>query len=174
MILIRHGQSEFNVVYSVTRQDPGIQDPKLTELGRQQAASVAEALAGRNLTEVLSSPYTRTLQTAEIVARTLGLPIRVEPLVRELCRFQCDVGSPRSDLSQLWPALDFDHLPERWWPHLLDETDAALQDRCDDFRGRMAARHDWHRVAVVTHWGFIRGLTGESVTNGHHMVFDPR
>jgi hypothetical protein len=38
----------------------------------------------------------------------------------------------------------------------------------------MAARKDWHRVAVVTHWGFIRGLTGETVVNGHHMSFDPR
>ncbi len=34
MLLIRHGQSEFNVVYSVTRQDPGIRDPKLTVEGR--------------------------------------------------------------------------------------------------------------------------------------------
>lgn len=173
MILVRHGQSEFNVVYSVTRQDPGIQDPKLTDEGRRQAAAVADALADRDLAEVLSSPYTRALETADIIAGRLGLPIRIEPLVRELCRFQCDVGSPRSHLLQRWPALDFNHLPERWWPNL-DETDEALLGRCDDFRGRMAARHDWHRVAVVTHWGFIRGLTGESVTNGHHMVFDPR
>jgi broad specificity phosphatase PhoE len=173
MILVRHGQSEFNVVYSVTRQDPGIQDPKLTDEGRRQAAAVADALADRDLAEVLSSPYTRALETADIIAGRLGLPIRIEPLVRELCRFQCDVGSPRSHLLQRWPALDFNHLPERWWPNL-DETDEALLGRCDDFRGLMAARHDWHRVAVVTHWGFIRGLTGESVTNGHHMVFDPR
>ena len=27
MILLRHGQSEFNVVYGVTRVDPGIEDP---------------------------------------------------------------------------------------------------------------------------------------------------
>ncbi|MDH3235510.1 MAG: histidine phosphatase family protein, partial [Alphaproteobacteria bacterium] len=33
MILIRHAQSEFNVVYGKTRQDPGIEDPKLTDTG---------------------------------------------------------------------------------------------------------------------------------------------
>ncbi len=173
MILIRHGQSEFNVVYSATRRDPGIKDPKLTEEGRQQAAAVADALAGRDLAELISSPYTRALETAEIIAARLGLSIRIEPLVRELCRFQCDIGSPRSHLSARWPALDFDHLPERWWPNL-DESEEMLLDRCTDFRGRMAARDDWHRVAVVTHWGFIRSLTGESVVNGHHMTFDPR
>ena len=34
MILVRHGQSEFNAVYSVTRVDPGIPDPQLTDIGR--------------------------------------------------------------------------------------------------------------------------------------------
>ncbi len=173
MILIRHGQSEFNVVFSKTRQDPGIRDPKLTDEGRRQALAVAAALAGYDLAELISSPYTRALETAEIIAARLDLPIRIEPLVRELCRFQCDIGSPRSHLSARWPSLDFDRLPERWWPNL-DESDEMLAGRCADFRGLMAARADWHRVAVVTHWGFIHGLTGESVTNGHHMSFDPR
>ena len=39
MLLIRHGQSEFNVVYSVTRVDPGIRDPLLTETARTSRAS---------------------------------------------------------------------------------------------------------------------------------------
>ena len=44
MILIRHGQSEFNVIYGKTRVDPGIRDPKLTELGRRQALAAAKRL----------------------------------------------------------------------------------------------------------------------------------
>jgi broad specificity phosphatase PhoE len=44
MILIHHGQTEFNRVYSETRRDPGIRDPRLTALGRRQAAAVAQAL----------------------------------------------------------------------------------------------------------------------------------
>jgi broad specificity phosphatase PhoE len=173
MILIRHGQSEFNVVYSVTRQDPGIPDPKLTGEGCRQAASVAEALADTDIAELISSPYTRALETASIIAERLRLPIRIEPLVREHCRFHCDIGSPRSALAARWPELDFSHLPERWWPDL-DETDEQLLGRCTDFRGLMASRPDWRRVAVVSHWGFIRGLTGESITNGQHLPFDPR
>jgi len=42
MILLRHGQSEFNVVYNVTRVDPGIPDPRLTEEGRRQALVAAD------------------------------------------------------------------------------------------------------------------------------------
>ena len=69
MILVRHGQSHFNVVYGATRQDPGIVDPGLTEEGISQAEAAAEALAGHDLRRVLASPYTRTLHTAEIIAK---------------------------------------------------------------------------------------------------------
>jgi len=30
MLLIRHAQSEFNAVFNVTREDPGILDPRMT------------------------------------------------------------------------------------------------------------------------------------------------
>ncbi|MFQ5957802.1 MAG: histidine phosphatase family protein [Alphaproteobacteria bacterium] len=46
MILLRHGESAFNVVYSATRIDPGIRDPRLTEAGRRRAADAVRALTG--------------------------------------------------------------------------------------------------------------------------------
>jgi hypothetical protein len=33
---------------------------------------------------------------------------------------------------------------------------------------------DWAQVAVISHWGFIRGLTGQEVRNGEAVPFDPR
>ena len=33
MILLRHGQSEFNLHFIATRRDPGIVDPHLIEFG---------------------------------------------------------------------------------------------------------------------------------------------
>jgi broad specificity phosphatase PhoE len=173
MILIRHGQSEFNVVYSVTRRDPGIRDPKLTDEGRRQATDAAEMLASIGVEELVASPYTRTLETASIIAERLKLPIRIDPVVREHCRFQCDIGTARSELAARWPTIDFADLPERWWPDL-DETDEQLLGRCADFRGRMGLHPTWQRVAVVSHWGFIRGLTGQAIANGQHVRFDPR
>lgn len=173
MILVRHGQSEFNVVYSVTRVDPGIPDPKLTDEGRRQARAVADSLAPHGLRRLLVSPYTRALETAEIIAATLDLELRVEPLVREHCRFHCDIGSMRSDLARRWPEIDFAHLEERWWPEL-DESEEALAERGRKFRDAMALDRSWPTTAVVTHWGFIRALTGERVPNGHLLRFDPR
>jgi broad specificity phosphatase PhoE len=172
MILVRHGQSEFNVVYSVTRIDPGIPDPKLTEQGRRQAQDLALELAPHGLRRVMVSPYTRALETAEIIASSLNLDLRVEPLVREHCRFHCDIGSAASDLARRWPAIDFSHLPERWWPNL-DESEEELAERSRHFRQSMARNRDWQATAVVTHWGFIRALTGQRVANAHLLRFDP-
>ena len=45
MILLRHGQSEFNLHFTATRRDPGHLDPRLTALGHDQAEQAAEQLA---------------------------------------------------------------------------------------------------------------------------------
>jgi len=172
MILLRHGQSEFNVIYSRTRVDPGIPDPRLTEDGRRQAADAATKLESHRLERLICSPYTRALETATIVAEALGLAVEIEPLVREHCLFHCDIGSPRSALEQRWPTVDFAMLEERWWPNL-DESEEMLAARGQHFRRHMAGREDWERTAVITHWGFIRALTGLTVPNGHLLRFDP-
>jgi len=172
MILMRHGQSEFNVVYATTRVDPGIEDPVLTTAGKRQAAEAGDRLGAIDLRRIVASPYRRTLHTAEIIAEHLGLSVVIEPLVRERCFFVCDLGSPRSEISARWPGFEFGDLAERWWPEP-DETEEELQVRCDAFRSTMAAAADWPHVAVVSHWGFIRGLTGQAVTNGTLLRFDP-
>lgn len=172
MILIRHGQTLFNLHFGATRQDPGIEDPGLTQIGREQAVAAAAALAAEDVAELVVSPYRRTLETAAIIATELDLPIRVEPLIRERMGFACDIGTVRSELAALWPAHAFDHLDERWWHHE-DEPEALLQERCVAFRDSMATRDDWRRVAVVTHWGVIRALTGRTVQNGALVRYDP-
>ena len=87
MILLRHGQSEFNLHFTATRKDPGIPDPKLTELGHAQAAAAAEALAGEGVRRIIASPYTRALQTAAPIARRLDIPVHVMSTVRERYAF---------------------------------------------------------------------------------------
>ena len=172
MILVRHGQSEFNAVYSVSRIDPGINDPRLTEEGKRQAAAAAAALADMPIRHLVASPYSRAIETAEIIQSALGLPLTIDPIVGERAAFACDVGSVASVLRGKWPHLGLDHLTEEWWP-TMEEPEHALLDRCARFRAAMAGREDWRHVAVVTHWGFIRGLTGRRVGNGAVVPFDP-
>jgi broad specificity phosphatase PhoE len=172
MILIRHGQSEFNLHFSATRIDPGITDPKLTPLGHAQAEAAAETLAGAGISRIIASPYTRAMQTAAPFARRLGLPVTISPLVRERFHFVCDIGSPVSSLRATWPEHDFGDLPETWWP-AETETEAEALVRATAFHAAMAAVPDHAGTLVVTHWAFIRAMTGLSLGNGEWIVIEP-
>jgi broad specificity phosphatase PhoE len=189
MILMRHGQSYFNVVYGATRTDPGIRDPGLTDEGRRQVRDAAASLNGAPVAEllhqarrrtplrILASPYRRTLETAEIIAESFDLPVAIEPLIRERAAFTCDIGSSPAHLAHRWPQFRFDGLSDRWWQgdrrDGAEESEASLLERCGIFRRSMAARPDWHAILVVTHWGFVRGLTGHELKNAQMLAYDP-
>jgi broad specificity phosphatase PhoE len=172
MILLRHGQSEFNLHFGATRRDPGIVDPRLTELGHTQAREAALRLTGQGIERIIVSPYTRTLQTARPVAAALGLPLTVDPIVRERYAFACDIGSPRPALQRDWPDHDFGLIEDVWWP-AEEEPEESIVDRAARFRADLARRRDWSSTLVVSHWGFILSLTGQSVANGQWLRCDP-
>ena len=172
MILLRHGQSEFNLRFTATKKDPGIPDPPLTELGQAQAEEAAEALADEGLRRIIASPYTRALQTAAPLARRLGIPVHVMPVVRERYAFSCDIGSPRTELAMAWPEVDFSHVEEVWWP-AIEEPHDGIEARAALFRAEMAALPDWRDTLVVSHWGFILAMTGERLMNGDWIRCDP-
>jgi len=172
MILLRHGQSEFNARFTATRRDPGIPDPPLTALGHAQAESAAEALADAPIRRIIASPYTRALQTAAPVARRLRVPVVVSPTVRERYYFSCDIGTPRDRLAAAWPDLDLSHVDEVWWPSV-EESEERIEARAALFRAEMAALPEWRETLVVSHWGFILAMTGERVLNGEWRFCDP-
>ena len=172
MILMRHGESEFNVVYKKTRIDPGIRDPKLTELGKHQVMEATKHLNGRGIARILTSPYTRAIETAYLVAKRIGVPIHIDAHIGERAAFACDIGTAGSDLRRAWPELDLDHIEGSWWPTPV-ESEEALDIRCRAFRQRQTETCDWQAVLVVSHWGFIRGLTGHTVDNAQLLEFNP-
>jgi broad specificity phosphatase PhoE len=172
MILLRHGQSEFNLHFGATRRDPGIVDPRLTELGHTQAQEAAQQLMGQGIQRIIVSPYTRALQTVRPIADALGLPVTIDPIVRERFAFACDIGTPRATLERDWPAHDFSRVDDIWWP-AEEEPEHAIVDRAARFRTTLAERHDWADTLVVSHWGFILSLTGQSVANGQWLRCDP-
>jgi broad specificity phosphatase PhoE len=172
MILLRHGQSEFNLHFTATRRDPGIVDPRLTELGHLQAIEAARRLADERITRIVVSPYTRALQTAAPIARSLGVKLLVNPVVRERFAFACDVGSPRTELERSWPEHDFSAIDEVWWPAIEEPANSVI-GRAALFRAEMAALQDWTDTLVISHWGFILCMTGKSVMNGEWLRCDP-
>ncbi|MDB6083459.1 MAG: hypothetical protein JWN43_1340 [Gammaproteobacteria bacterium] len=172
MFVLRHGQSYFNLHFSETRVDPGIEDPELTPLGAEQAAAAARELADVALTRIIVSPYTRALQTAEPIRALHRVPVEIMHEVRERAAFVCDVGSAPVLLAARFPHHDFAHLPVQWW-HDGVETLEDTVARADAFRALMTARDDSTTTLLVSHWAFLLALTGISLTNGELADYDP-
>ncbi len=108
---VRHGQSEANVIKVFSNR--GWKHP-LTDLGRQQAQSLAEKLAGQGIIAIYTSPIRRAVESAEILASRLNVPHQIEPALAEF-----DVGiyedrtdeegwKHHADVMQRWTAGDFD------------------------------------------------------------------
>ena len=107
MHLLRHGQSYFNLHFTQTRIDPGIEDPELTELGLAQAERAAAELAKAPLTRIIISPYLRALQTAQPMLKFHQVPVEIMHEVRERAAFACDVGSHPEVLAARFPHHQF-------------------------------------------------------------------
>jgi broad specificity phosphatase PhoE len=162
MFLLRHGQSYFNLHFTPTRIDPGIEDPELTDLGVAQALAATVRLAHVPLTRIITSPYMRALQTAEPILRVHKAPVQIMHEVRERAAFACDVGSRPDLLAARFPHHDFKHLPSQWWSDRV-ETLEATTERADLFRELMMTREDARTTLLVSHWAFILALSGKSL-----------
>ncbi|MDI5961582.1 bifunctional RNase H/acid phosphatase [Streptantibioticus silvisoli] len=99
-VLLRHGETALTPERRFSGSG-GAEDPELSDKGRWQARRAAEALAARGTIEaVVCSPLARCRATAAIVADRLGLPVEVEPELRE-----ADFGA--------WEGLSFAEVRER-------------------------------------------------------------
>jgi probable phosphoglycerate mutase len=81
--LVRHGEALSNL--DPAPQLPPEQLDHLTAQGTRQAEAVGRALGGRGVSSVFTSPASRARETAEAVARTLGIAAPgVEPRLRPM------------------------------------------------------------------------------------------
>ena len=80
MILVRHGET----LHNVAGVAQGWGDSELSDRGRQQVARVAERLTKVAADALFSSPLQRALTTAQKIAESTGLPVRVLDELREM------------------------------------------------------------------------------------------
>jgi broad specificity phosphatase PhoE len=101
ILLARHGQTDFN---APPVRIQGTLDPPLNDLGRAQAAQLADLVAGEGLAALYSSDMLRARETAGIVAARVGLEPVVEPRVRE-CAWGAWEGMLVDDIAREQPEL---------------------------------------------------------------------
>ena len=177
--LIRHAQSAFNAVHDPLKPDPMIFDAPITELGEVQAYQARRQVEKLDINAVIVSPFTRTLQTAQLIFGN-RVTLQVNADVREQLCNSCDVGSTPHELSRKFPNLNFDHLAERWWYEgekdhrgISVEPEEVLMERANIF-ARYLKQENIQSTAIVSHGNFIRALTGIKPNNCEIIQFDPR
>ena len=99
MILVRHGRTEANARGVLAGRSKGVH---LDDVGRTQAAAVAERLSALPLGAVVTSPLERTQETARAIARGQQgeLTVRRDRRLTE-CDYGDWTGRPIKDLARL-------------------------------------------------------------------------
>jgi probable phosphoglycerate mutase len=144
VLLIRHGQSEWNAV----GRWQGQADPPLTDLGRHQAAHAAQHVGA--VDAVVASDLERSRLTAEIIAELVGVgPVLVDAGLRERDAGEWQ-GLTKAEIAEQWPGYLDDH---RRPPAF--EPDDAFQDRIFGALDRIRADVPDGDVLAVAHAGVV-------------------
>ena len=77
---LRHGETDWNA-QGLSQGNINI---PLNATGLEQARSAALLLRDRGIKTIVASPLSRARVTAEIVGETLGLPVMIDPDLREV------------------------------------------------------------------------------------------
>jgi broad specificity phosphatase PhoE len=147
LLVVRHGQSEWNAV----GRWQGRADVALDQAGRQQAAEAALMLG--TFDGVWASDLQRARLTAMIIAEILGIgPVQVDARLGET-----DVGPwqglTHSEVEAGWPGF----LADRRRPDGFEPYDAAAERMIEAMR-HIAAQHRGGEVLVISHGGVIRAV----------------
>ncbi|TQL48056.1 putative phosphoglycerate mutase [Homoserinimonas aerilata] len=145
LYLVRHGETDWNR----QRRIQGRSDVPLNDTGRAQARSTAQVLAGREWGGIYSSPLSRALETAEIIATELGMasPIALDSLTER--DYGDAEGSTDAELSIRYPG----QVPVEG-----RESRSDVADRVLPVLTELARRHEGESLLVVSHGGVIRSL----------------
>lgn len=80
LYFVRHGESTANLLWEFS--NTGFKHP-LTEKGVEQARAVARGLSGVQIEQIYTSPIMRAVQTAQILAESLQVPLEITEALRE-------------------------------------------------------------------------------------------
>ena len=83
LYLVRHGQPDYSGLQERGMFGFGRDFAPLSPLGVQQAEEAAKDPRLKQAERIVSSPYTRALQTAQIISLRTGIAVQVEPDLHE-------------------------------------------------------------------------------------------
>ncbi len=150
LLLVRHGQSEWNAM----GRWQGKANPPLTNLGKEQALLASKKLPDFSI--LASSDLVRARETAEIFARAHDKEpndIFIEPQVQERDAGEFS-GLTRDEIDKKFPG----YLAQQRWPSGWEPDDVLIKRLREGLGRIIASSTGSDSIVVVTHGGCIYAL----------------
>lgn len=163
----RHGETDWNRA----ARYQGRRESNLTPTGLQQAAALADALAGLGIDRIVSSPLRRCVGTAWPLSQRVRIGIETDPRLVEIAHGDWE-GRLRDDIAREDPDLF-----SRWQTNpgqvtFRDgESLADVTRRWRAFAGALAGKNG---VAVLTHDVLVRVALLDATGRGFEDFWVPR
>lgn len=145
LLLTRHGQTPWNTEMRIQ----GKTDIPLSEAGRLQAACFAERLSSQRIDFVYTSPLSRAMETARILAAPHGLSPVSAPLMLER-DFGSWEGLPYAELKERFPAeaAQWEQDPAEYVPPGAEPL-ANVMQRCLSFLELLHQTHAYEETLLI-------------------------
>jgi broad specificity phosphatase PhoE len=152
--LVRHGETDWNRMGWVQGH---LDSPRLTRRGRAQARRVASLLVTKDVGAVYSSDLRRARSTADIIGRTLGLPVQTDARLRERSFGRLE-GAPTGSLRPEVTGIVGGRIADIVAHPVEGESLTDVADRCADFVSWLGSRSGRGDIVIVAHGGTVRLL----------------
>lgn len=151
LFIIRHGETIGNNDDLLQGHKDGLLSPK----GYRQAESLAQTLQNEKVDVIYSSDLARGFETAQIIAKPHGIPVKKTSEIRERC-FGIFEGESRTKFYSTERALPnpFEYKPEK------GESFTDLYQRAKKFLSSIIPLHLGQTIFLIAHGDFGRMCLG--------------
>lgn len=154
IVFVRHGKSE--TADANKRQAPS---SKLGKMGKKQALLVANRIkkSSQQYDMIISSPWTRALQTAQVIAKKTGLPLLENPLIHEFLSNSILHEQPAESeiIKEYLIAVEAKGVNFDWKFKDGGECVRDVINRAIKFKNELTTNHLGKNYLVVSHGFFI-------------------
>ena len=160
ILLVRHGETDWNRSGQIMGERP----VPLNQNGEVQVKRLASFLKSRSIRALYSSPVARAIQTGEILASVLQVPLTADRGLTEIKVGEWE-GRYWEDLTAEFARQQFYTSPEEARPPG-GETLSEVQIRAVAAVERARARAEADRLLFVSHADVVRAILA------HYLKFD--
>ncbi len=154
--LLRHGEAKSNSSDMIVSKETKTKKFPLTTKGKKDVQKVIQQLKKEKIDLIFASPLTRTKQTAEIISKTLKIPVKFD---KRLLEIQTGVFN----LKPIRDYLDyFDNNKERLDKRPIDgENLKDVAKRAISFVNDINRKYQDKKILIISHGDLLQMMSGK-------------